>query len=58
MIPPSHSRRSFLKVSSALAGGVPILAATSLLKAQTGDAKGSLIAYNLSLASSSDLACV
>ena len=44
MIPPRHSRRSFLKVSSALAGGAPMLAA-SLLKAQAGEAKGPLIAY-------------
>ena len=44
MIDPKHSRRSFLKVSSALAGGAPILAA-SMLKAQSGDAKGPLIAY-------------
>ena len=44
MIPPRHSRRSFLKVSSALAGGAAMFAA-SLLKAQSGDAKGLLIAY-------------
>jgi 6-phosphogluconolactonase (cycloisomerase 2 family) len=44
MITPRYSRRSFLTVSSALAGGVPILA-TSLLTAQSGEAKGSLIAY-------------
>ena len=44
MIPPRHSRRSFLKVSSALAGGAAMFAA-SLLKAQSGDAKGPLIAY-------------
>ncbi|MBC8352305.1 MAG: lactonase family protein [Planctomycetes bacterium] len=44
MIDPKHSRRSFLKVSSALVGGAPILAA-SMLKAQSGDAKGPLIAY-------------
>jgi hypothetical protein len=44
MISPTHSRRSFLKVSSALAGGVPLLAA-SLLEAQPGEAKGPLLAY-------------
>lgn len=44
MIPPRQSRRSFLKVSSALAGGAAMLAA-SLLKAQSGEAKGRLIAY-------------
>ena len=44
MMPPRHSRRSFLKVSSVLAGGAPMLAA-SLLKARSGEAKEPLIAY-------------
>lgn len=44
MIPPRHSRRSFLKVSSALVGGLPMLAASSL-QAQAGEAKGPLMAY-------------
>ena len=44
MMPPRHSRRSFLKVSSVLAGGAPMLAA-SLLKVRSGEAKEPLIAY-------------
>ncbi len=44
MIPTGHSRRSFLKISSALAGGAPLFA-TSLLKAQSRDATRPLIAY-------------
>ena len=44
MIPTKHSRRSFLKASSALAGGVPMLA-PSLLKTQSSEAKGPLMAY-------------
>ncbi|MBI2478965.1 MAG: lactonase family protein [Planctomycetia bacterium] len=44
MIPAKHSRRTFLQVSSALAGGVPIVAA-SLLKAQSSGAKGLLMAF-------------
>lgn len=40
MPPLEHSRRSFMKVSSALAVGVP-----SLLNAQSTDANGSLMAY-------------
>ena len=44
MMPPRHSRRSFLKVSSVLAGGAPMLAA-SLLKARSGEAKEPLMAY-------------
>src|SRR5437762_3597877 len=43
MIPPGVSRRAFLKASSALAAGAPLLAA--LLKAQSGEARGPLIAY-------------
>ena len=42
MIPPTISRRSFLKASAALAGG-PIFA--PLLKAQVGAVQGPLIAY-------------
>ena len=44
MMPPRHSRRSFLKVSSVLAGGAPMLAA-SLLKARSCEAKEPLMAY-------------
>ncbi|MFP6881113.1 MAG: beta-propeller fold lactonase family protein, partial [Roseibacillus sp.] len=43
MIPPRRSRRSILKISSALVGGIPI-AAASLLFAQP-DAKAPLMAY-------------
>src|SRR5947208_2472545 len=43
MIPPGVSRRSFLKASSALAAGAPLLA--GLLKGQSGEAKGPLMAY-------------
>jgi 6-phosphogluconolactonase len=43
MIPPALSRRSFLKASTALAGGGSILA--SVLKAQAAAAKGPLMAY-------------
>src|SRR6266516_1656973 len=43
MIPPGVSRRSFLKASSALAAGAPFLA--GLLKGQSGEAKGPLMAY-------------
>ena len=43
MISPKISRRSFLKASTALAGGGPIFA--SLLKAQAEAAAGPLIAY-------------
>src|SRR5882762_5885915 len=43
MIPPGISRRAFLKASSALAGGAPLLA--GLLKAQSREAKGPLMAY-------------
>jgi hypothetical protein len=43
MIPPAISRRSFLKASSALAGGAPLLA--GLLKAQSAEAKRPLMAY-------------
>src|SRR5438093_267649 len=42
-IPPGISRRSFLKASSVLAGGAPLLA--GLLQAQPGEAKRPLIAY-------------
>ena len=44
MIPRIHSRRSFLKASSAIACGVPILAG-SLLEAQSTGAKAPLVAY-------------
>ena len=44
MNPPTHSRRSFLKSSSTLVAGSPLLA-TSLLKAQSNKNKGPLIAY-------------
>ncbi|HIE95736.1 MAG TPA: lactonase family protein [Planctomycetes bacterium] len=44
MTPSIHTRRSFLKVSSALAGSVPILS-TSLLQAQSDKAAAPLIAY-------------
>jgi len=43
MIPPGVSRRSFLNASAALTAGAPFLAA--LLKAQSGEAKGPLMAY-------------
>lgn len=43
MTPPTLSRRSFLKTSTALAGGAPILAA--LPKARAGAATKPLIAY-------------
>jgi 6-phosphogluconolactonase (cycloisomerase 2 family) len=43
MIPPGVSRRSFLKTSTALAAGAPLLA--GLLKAESADARGPLIAY-------------
>jgi len=43
MTPPLFSRRSFLKASTALAGGGPVLA--SLLPAQAGTPKGPLMAY-------------
>src|SRR5947208_6151449 len=43
MIPSGVSRRAFLKASSALAAGAPLLAA--LLKALSGEARGPLIAY-------------
>lgn len=43
MIPPSLSRRSFLKVSTVLAGGGPAFA--SLLEAQSDAAQGPLLAY-------------
>src|SRR5438105_11205390 len=43
MIPPGVSRRAFLKASSALAAGAPLLA--GLLKAQSADARGPLMAY-------------
>ena len=43
MIPPAVSRRSFLKASSALAAGAPLLA--GLLKAHSAEAKGLLLAY-------------
>src|SRR2546429_9677321 len=43
MIPPGVSRRSFLKASSALAAGAPLLA--GLLQAQSREARGSLIDY-------------
>src|SRR5439155_14875451 len=41
--PPGVSRRSFLKASSALAAGAPLLA--GLVKAQSGEAKRPLMAY-------------
>lgn len=43
MMLPTFSRRSFLKSSTALVGGGPLLA--SWLKGQTGAARGPLIAY-------------
>jgi len=43
MIAPGISRRSFLKASSALAGGAPLLA--GLLQAQSGEARRPLMAY-------------
>src|SRR5438477_8466611 len=43
LIPPGISRRSFLKASSALAGSASLLA--DLLQAQSGKAKGPLMAY-------------
>jgi 6-phosphogluconolactonase (cycloisomerase 2 family) len=43
MIPPGISRRWFLKASSALAGGAPLLA--DFLKAQSGEARRPLMAY-------------
>src|SRR5437762_9160001 len=43
MIPPGVSRRAFLKASSALAAGAPLLAA--LLKAQSREARAPLMAY-------------
>src|SRR5213082_613135 len=43
MIPPGVSRRAFLKTSSALAAGAPLLA--GLLKAQSREARAPLIAY-------------
>ena len=43
MIPPTISRRSFLKSSAALAGGPLLLA--PLLKAQADEAQGPLMAY-------------
>ena len=43
IIPPGISRRSFLKASSALAGGGPLLA--GLFKAQSVEARGLLLAY-------------
>src|SRR5438128_7210376 len=43
IIPPGISRRSFLKASSALAGGGPLLA--GLFKAQSAEAGGLLLAY-------------
>src|SRR5947209_351799 len=43
MIPSGVSRRAFLKASSALAAGAPLLA--GLLKAQSGEGKAPLIAY-------------
>src|SRR5207247_6596678 len=42
-IPPGASRRSFLKASSALAAGAPLL--RGLIEAQSPEAKGSLMAY-------------
>ena len=42
-IPPGISRRSFLKNSSTLAAGAPLLA--GLLNAQSAEAKGPLMAY-------------
>jgi 6-phosphogluconolactonase (cycloisomerase 2 family) len=41
--PPALPRRSFLKASSALVGGAPLLA--GLLTAQTTEARGPLLAY-------------
>src|SRR5438445_7752315 len=43
MIPPGISRRAFLKASSALAGGAPLL--TALLEVQSAEARGPLMAY-------------
>src|SRR5438105_1646782 len=43
MIPPGVSRRAFLKASSALAAGAPLLA--GLLKAQSAEESGPLLAY-------------
>src|SRR5438874_1783952 len=43
MIPPTISRRSFLKATAALAGGEPLFG--PLRKVQASEAKGSLIAY-------------
>src|SRR5437879_13327454 len=43
MIPPGVSRRAFLKASSALAAGAPLLA--ELLKAQSREARAPFIAY-------------
>jgi 6-phosphogluconolactonase (cycloisomerase 2 family) len=43
MTPAGVSRRSFLKASSALAAGAPLMA--GLLQAQEGEAKGPLMAY-------------
>src|SRR5213593_1615064 len=42
-IPPGASRRSFLKASSALAAGAPLL--RGLIQAQSDEAKGPLMAY-------------
>ena len=43
LIGPGVSRRSFLKTTTAVAGGAPLL--TGLLTAQSADAKGPLLAY-------------
>jgi len=43
MMSPGISRRSFLKASSALAAGAPLLGAT--LQTHSAEAKGPLIAY-------------
>jgi 6-phosphogluconolactonase len=43
MTPPSATRRSFLKTTTALAGGVPMLAAA--VRAQSGSANAPLVAY-------------